>query len=147
MKIILLQDVHGVGRRGETRSVADGYARNFLIPRNLAEPATAEALGRAASLAARRAGELKARAAAVRGEVARLDTLPLQCRTRANESGELYGSVAAADIAALLRNHGIAHARAVVTAPLRTVGEHRVEVDFGDGVKKTVTVTVLSADS
>jgi len=146
MKIILLNDVKGLGRKEDVKEVKDGYARNFLLPRKLAEPATAAAVARVASLKARRAQEREKHLTRAAAEVEKLAAIPLQFHARAGEKGELFGSVTAEDIATLLKERGIAEVREVRMTPLRALGEHAVELDFGEGIKKTVTVTVLRAE-
>ncbi|MFH1193094.1 MAG: 50S ribosomal protein L9 [Candidatus Jorgensenbacteria bacterium] len=145
MKVILLREVKGLGRKGEVKEVKDGYARNFLLPRKFAEPASAAALGRAAALETLRVQEREKHLARAAAEVEKLASIPLKFHVRAGEKGELFGSVTTKDIAALLKERGIAEVREVRTAPLRALGEHAVEIDFGEGIKKTVTVTVLRA--
>ncbi|MFH1162311.1 MAG: 50S ribosomal protein L9 [Candidatus Jorgensenbacteria bacterium] len=145
MKIVLLHDVKGLGRKEDVKEVKDGYARNFLLPRKLAEPASAAALERVASLEARRAREREKHLTRAAAEAEKLAAIPLQFHARVGEKGELFGSVTAEDIAALLKERGIAEVRGVRTAPLRALGEHAVELDFGEGMKRTVTVTVLPA--
>lgn len=142
---MLLQDIRGVGKRNEAKEVSDGYARNFLLPRKLAERATPEALSRVEGLAARRLHERETHRAAAEAEAARVNALSLQFHAAANEGGELFGSVTPADIARALKEQGISHVEKIQTAPLKKLGTHAVEIDFGEGIKKTVAVTVLPA--
>jgi len=107
MKVILLDDVAKVGRRGEVRDVSDGYARNYLIPKKLALGATAgnlKNLGQIQKQQDAKAGRIKSEAEALRD---RIEALVYEERRQASEEGKLFGSVTAQDIVEFLEQHTI----------------------------------------
>lgn len=149
MKIILQQTVENLGVPGDIVSVADGYARNYLIPRNLAVPATKGGVKHVESL--KRAHEV--RAAKVRGEAEavaeRLRAIPVKVSANAGEDGKLFGSVTAADVAAQLSQSAdfeVDRHKVHLEEPIRSLGVHTVTVHVGDGVEAEVSVEVVAAE-
>jgi large subunit ribosomal protein L9 len=145
MKIILNQDVVGLGEEGDIREVADGYARNYLLPRNLAYPATAENERRIAKERKTQEAKHAAAAASAKDLAARLSGVSVTVQAK-TEGETLYGSVGAADIvAALEREHGLnVPAEAVRLAePIKKVGTHDVTFHLAEGVEAGVKVWVL----
>ena len=145
MKVILRADVDRVGKKGDILDVADGFARNFLVPRGLALKASAGALDQAAAM--RRARDV--RDAAERGaaeDVARqLVPQVVRVAARAGTEGKLFGSVTAPDIVdAVQAQTGIVLDRRKVQLdePIREVGTHRVTVKLHAEVEFPVTVEV-----
>ena len=149
MKVILLSDVKGVGKKQEIVNVSDGYARNFLFPRKLAMDATP---GAAKELekkqAAERARETERRLAAekkagsLRGKVI---TVAAKCGAQ----GRLYGSVTGAEIAqALNEQHGVEVDKRKIdlSEPIRTVGETEVVVKLYPEISAKMTVRVTGGD-
>src|SRR5579884_2632987 len=108
MRVLFKKDVADVARAGQVKDVADGYARNFLIPRGLAVAATAAALKQVAEVeaaAARHAAEEEKAAQALK---ARLESQPIVLEAKAGSQGRLYGSVTNADVAtAIQRQLGV----------------------------------------
>lgn len=141
MKILLLQDVRGLGRKYEIKNVSDGYARNFLISKKLAVPADEKAMKMKGEFDAQNQKTIQEYQDMVRKLTD--ETLELSVKTGAR--GEVFGSVTAADITNVLRAKGFADGEAVLSKPLRTLGEHRVEVRFGKGVKGEVLVILKPA--
>jgi large subunit ribosomal protein L9 len=146
MQIILLEKVVNLGNLGDIVKVKDGYARNFLIPNKQARRATKEAL---AEFEVRRA-ELekiaaeKLAAASAQGE--KLAGSTVQIGQKAGVDGRLFGSVTNADIADALVKQGFAVEKAQVRlpeGPLKTVGEHAVQVSLHTDVLVDVTVAVI----
>lgn len=145
MRVILKREVAGLGRPGDVKDVADGYAQNFLLPRGLAIEATAgelKVLARARD--AKRAKEDRAHADAV--ELAkRLSEMTLVFRLKAGEQGKTFGSVTNKDIAdALQREHKVEVDRTKVhlPEPLKSLGVHTVEVRLLTDVRANVTVAI-----
>ncbi len=145
MRVVFLDDVEGVARAGEIKEVADGFARNYLLPRKLAAAATATYIQRA---------DKKARALAL--EEARLDAeartiadtlagAPLVFRARVGEQGRLYGSVTASDIAdevSKLAGRAIDHRAVHLGQPIKDIGEHEASVSLSRNVRATLTIDV-----
>ena len=147
MKIVLREDVDTLGRKGDLVEVADGYARNYLVPRGLAMKATKGVVAQAESMRRnRQAREVRDRTAAE--ELAgRLNAAPLTVGARAGEGGTLFGSVTTADIvAALLDSTGIEIDRRAVMLddPIRELGEVEVPVRLHAEVVVPLVVAVVA---
>jgi len=145
MRVILKREVAGLGRPGDVKDVADGYAQNFLLPRGLAIEATAgelKVLARARD--AKRAKQDRAHADAE--ELAkRLSETTLVFRLKAGEQGKTFGSVTNKDIAdALQREHKVELDRTKVhlPEPLKSLGVHSIEVRLLTDVRANVTVAI-----
>jgi large subunit ribosomal protein L9 len=142
-KVILLQEVPGLGKPGDVKTVADGYARNYLLPRQMVTPATPAALanlGERVAAEQRRQAKLKAELDAL---AERLSAVTLTFSVRTGAQGRLYGSVTNQDIAAALRdtqNIIIDRRSIVLNEPLRTLGTFKVPVRLGTGVEPEITV-------
>ena len=148
MKVILLDDVAKVGRRGEVRDVSDGYARNFLIPKKLALSASAgnlKNLERIKQQAHAKADRVKADADGVRQ---RIEALTLQERRQASEEGKLFGSVTSQDIAEFLDKHGIKieRRRIHLDEPIKALGETTVPIRLHQDVTAQFKVSVVRSE-
>lgn len=146
MEVILLEKTANLGNLGDIVRVKDGYARNFLLPRKVARRATAAAIKefevRRADLEKIAADKLATAQSA--GE--KLTSLTIQLSQKAGVDGRLFGSVTNADIAAQLNKQGIAVEKQQVRlpdGPLKTVGEHPVQVLLHSDVVVDVNVTVV----
>jgi large subunit ribosomal protein L9 len=148
MEVILRDHVENLGRRGEIVKVADGYARNFLLPRNLALPATEgnrKRVERERKVLETRETEERQSAEAVASRLAALD---LSIAKKVGESDQLYGSVTNADIADLLKEKGfeIDRRKILLADPIKTLGANTVPVKLHRDVTAQVRVTVTKAD-
>ena len=144
MKVILLDDVTKLGRRGEVRDVSDGYARNFLIPKKLALSASAgnmKNLEHIKQQANAKADRVKDDAEALRQ---RIEALTLEERRQASEEGKLFGSVTSQDIAEFLDKHGIKveRRRIQLDEPIKTLGDSSVAIRVHQDVIAQLKVTV-----
>jgi large subunit ribosomal protein L9 len=145
MKVILLDDVTKVGRRGEVRDVSDGYARNFLIPKKLALSATDGNLKNLEHIKKQqdaKADRLKADAEALR---AKIEALVYEERRQASEEGKLFGSVTSQDVADFLGTRGIPIERRRITLeePIKALGEHLVSMRLHQDVTAQLRVNVV----
>ena len=145
MKIILLDDVAKVGRRGEVRDVSDGFARNFLIPKKLALSASAgnmKNLEHIKQQANAKADRVKDDAEALRQ---RIEALTLEERRQASEEGKLFGSVTSQDIAEFLDKHGIKveRRRIQLDEPIKTLGESAVPIRVHADVTAELRVSIV----
>ena len=145
MKIILLDDVNKVGRRGEVRDVSDGYARNFLIPKKLALHATAGNMKNLQSIKNQqqaKADRVKDDAEALR---ARIEALTFEDRRQASEEGKLFGSVTTQDMVEFLDRHGVKveRKRLHLEEPIKTLGETSVSIRLHPEVTATLKVSVV----
>jgi large subunit ribosomal protein L9 len=145
MEVILVKEVKRLGKPGDVKRVADGYARNYLFPRGLAVPATDAArhqLAQEADAIVRREANEKAAAEA---HAARLGNIQLVFKAKVGEGGRLYGSVTSADIATQLSakvSEEIDKRKVLLEEPIREVGKSKVEVKLHTDVKILVTVVV-----
>jgi len=145
MKVILLDDVTKVGRRGEVRDVSDGYARNFLIPKKLALSATAGNLKNLEHIKRQqdaKADRIKADAEALR---AKIEALVYEERRQASEEGKLFGSVTSQDVADFLGTRGIPIERRRITLdePIKALGEHLVSMRLHQDVTAQLRVNIV----
>jgi large subunit ribosomal protein L9 len=144
MKVILTNDVQKLGKSGELKDVADGYARNFLIPHRLAVPAAGGAFRAWQHDIANR--EEKREREKEDAEIAaqRIASTTLTLGVKVGEGGKLYGSIGAKDIADALGRRGIEIDRHKVDLdePLKTLGTYKVAVKVYQGLSAEVTVVV-----
>lgn len=141
MKVILLKDVRNVGRHSDVKEVADGFARNFLLPKKLACPATAEKIAELEASRARREAEIKKEEEQLDAKITALRGKTATVAARATEKGGLFKVVSAKEISVAIREqHSLEIPEAAVhfSEPVKTVGEHVIElcgksakVDFG----------------
>jgi len=145
MKVILTDEIRGLGARGDIVTVKDGYARNFLLPKNLAREATTgnlkgiEQERKKWSLIAQQEKDAAAKAAdAVKGT-------KITIEKRVGEHGQLFGSVTANDIADALeaKGHKVDKRRIELAAPIKTLGVHDVEVRLHKDVAAQIQVEVI----
>ena len=144
MQIILQEDVEKLGNRGEVVEVAEGYARNFLLPRKLAMPATPgnmKRLERMRVVFAKREATEKGDAEK-QAEV--LNGVALTVARKAGENDQLFGSVTTADISQLLAAQGftIDRRKVQLTDPIKLVGEYQVPIKLHREIVATVKLTV-----
>ena len=149
MKVILQKTVERLGDPGDVADVADGYARNFLIPRGLAVRAEKGALRHAESLKRAHQSRTKAQKGEFEAIAARIIQTPVVVTARAGEEGRLFGSVTAADIAeALSAETGVAVDRRDIhlEEPIRSVGTHEVTVHLHPEVDPVITIDVRAQE-
>ena len=145
MKVILQKTVDRVGAPGDVAEVADGYARNYLIPRGLAVKAEKGTVRHAESLKRAHATRTKAQKGEFESVAARIIQTPVVVTARAGDEGKLFGSITAADIAqALSAQAGVQVDRRDVhlDEPIRSVGTHEVTVHLHAEVDPVITVEV-----
>ena len=147
MKVILADDVEKLGRKGDVVTVADGYARNYLVPKGLALAATKGSLRQADMMArARKEKEQRDKEAAA-ARVASLGASPVYISARAGEGGRLFGSVTNSDVARAIQEQlGEEVDRRMVRLddPIRSLGTHQIEVHLHEEVNALVTVEVIA---
>ena len=146
MKVILMTDVATLGHRGETREVANGYARNFLLPRKLAVPATPANLKNLEHLKRQRAKEEHRALEMAKATAARIEALTLTVTARASEDGRLYGSVSAQDVVEFLERNQVPveKRRVQLDEPIKAIGEYKVPVRLHGDVTASLTVSVAA---
>jgi len=144
MKIILLEDVPTLGRRGEVRDVADGYARNYLLPHKLALNATTANLKNLEGIKARQESQAAKSVAQSQAQAQVIAGLHLAVSRQASDEDRLFGSVGRNDIAAFLTQHGVEveRRRIALDEPIKTLGEFSVPIRLHPDVTAQLKVTV-----
>jgi large subunit ribosomal protein L9 len=146
MKIILLQDVEGLGKAGDLKEVANGYARNYLVPRRLAAAATPGLIANRAQRIAAEQRRVEKLVEQNRQQAERLNTVTLTFRARVGTQGRLYGSITSQDIASALREVEdiVVDRRSIeLTDPIRSPGTFTVPVRIASGLEPKITVNVV----
>ena len=145
MKVILLQDIKGKGKKGQMLEVSDGYARNYMLPRKLAVEATADAVN-TMRMNDKAAAEKAARERAEAMETAKqLKTLTLVVKAKGGGAGRLFGSVTNQEIADVLKaTAGIAldKRKIVIADPIKSVGTYTVQCKLGYEITAQLTVKI-----
>lgn len=144
MKVIFLQNIKGTAQMGDIKNVSDGYARNFLFPKNLAKPATTETEKQAEILKKKRESENLTNKEGAAELAKTMEGLVLELTEDANEEGHLYGSVNAKIIAGELAKNKIKIKEDLIDLPepIKTVGEHEVEIELHPEVKVKIKIRV-----
>ena len=138
MKVLLLADVRGVGKKMEVKNVSDGYARNFLLVKGLARVYD----DRAAQEKNAWEAHQKKHAADVQTAAEELKEMSLEFSVKTGAKGEVFGSVSADDIARLLAQKGFAGAVPLLEKSLKKLGTHEVEVGLDGGMRAVIRVTI-----
>ena len=144
MKVILLQDIKGQGKKGELVNVSDGYARNYLFPRKLAQEATADNVNTMRmNDKAKQEKEQRAREEAA-ALSAKLRDMTLTVLAKGGGAGRLFGSVTSQEISDALKNQGIDldRRKIVIEDAIKTVGLYTVKVKLGFGIDAPLKVEV-----
>ena len=147
MKIILLQDVDGLGKAGDLKEVANGYARNYLLPRKMAAGATAGLVANRSQRIAAEQRKLEKQAELNRQLAERLGQVSLTFRAKVGTQGRLYGSITSQDIAGALRDaENVTVDRRVIELPdpIRSLGTFQVPVKIGPQLEPKITVNVIN---
>jgi large subunit ribosomal protein L9 len=146
MRIILQKEVANLGGPGDVVQVADGYARNYLIPRGMAAPASKGAVQHAERMkAGHEERQQKARGEA-EGLAARLAKTPVRLVAQAGEDGKLFGSITAHQVAEQITQQleeSVDHRKIRLPEPIRSLGTHTVAIHLHPEVDATVTLDVV----
>jgi large subunit ribosomal protein L9 len=146
MKVILLQDVEGLGKAGDLKDVANGYARNYLLPRRLAAGATPGLIANRSQRIAAEQRKLEKLAEQNKQLAERLAQITLTFKAKVGSQGRLYGSITSQDIASALRDaENIAVDRRTIELPepIRTLGTFSVPVKVASQVEPKITVNIV----
>jgi large subunit ribosomal protein L9 len=148
MKLILTQDVSGLGAPGDVVEVKDGYGRNFLLPRGLATPWTKGGEKQVAQIKrARDVREVRDLGSAQEIKSS-LEGLKVKVAARSGETGRLFGAVTVSDVVEAITAAGgpaVDKRKVTIVSPIKTVGQHKVEVRVHPEVLAALTVDVVSA--
>lgn len=146
MKVILREDISGLGKRGDIVEVSDGHGRNYLLPNGLGIKASVGAVAQAASMRRRRDLRDAADREAAQTIASALVAKVIEIKAKSGAEGRLFGSVTAADVAKAVEDQtGIALERRKLTVPdhIKSVGEHSVTVKLHNDVQFDVTINVV----
>lgn len=146
MKVILLQDVEGLGKAGDLKEVANGYARNYLLPRRLAAGATPSLIANRTQRIAAEQRKLEKQAELNRQLAERLAQITLTFKAKVGRQGRLYGSITSQDVASALQEaEGITVDRRVIglLEPIRSLGTFSVPVKVATNQEPKITVNVI----
>ena len=146
MKVILTEEIRGLGTRGDVVTVKDGYARNYLIPKNLAQEATTTNLKAIEHQRRKWALLAQQEKDAAQKQADRVKGVKIQIEKRVGEHGQLFGSVTANEIADALLEKGIEvdKRRIELASPIKNVGVHDVEVRLHRDVTASIQVEVVA---
>lgn len=147
MKVILLADVKGQGKKNEVIEVSDGYGKNFLIPRKLAKPADAQSVNDAKMKENARLYKLETEKKEAQELAEKLKKITVTIKASCGGDGRLYGSVTAKDVAERLASeHGITldKRKIVVKDPIKAYGRYALEVKLYPEVTGTLTLAVVA---
>jgi len=146
MKVLLCEDIRKLGWLGDVVNVAEGYARNYLLPQGLAKVATEGNIRAIAQEKAQRAEQRLKERKVLETAAEAVDGAEAVLAAKANEHGVLFGSITEKMIGANLREQGFQVADDVVRLPehIKQVGAHEVTLKFADDVKATVNVVVVA---
>ncbi|MGQ9497005.1 MAG: 50S ribosomal protein L9 [Desulfotomaculales bacterium] len=149
MRVILLQDVPRLGKKGSIVQVSEGYARNYLLPRGLAEPATEGKVREIERVTAARARKERRAEEQARALAERLQHMVVRVPARVGEGGKLFGSVSTRDIAAALKKEGVEVDRKQlhIQEPVKALGRYRVQARLHPGTQASFWVEVIRDDS
>lgn len=145
MKVIFLKDIPGVAKRDDVREVAEGYARNFLFPRHLAERADETNLKTLEQRKVQHEREREAELKDAQALAQRIEGLEIRLQAKASEEGTLFGAISPAMIAAKLGELGYAEIKkssVVLSEPIKRVGEYNATIALDHGIEAAVRVIV-----
>jgi large subunit ribosomal protein L9 len=145
MKVILTQDVKGTGKKGQLVNVADGYARNFLLAKNMAIEATPAAMNELKNREAAKKRREEAELQAAKESATALEGKTVHIKAKAGTGGRLFGSVTTAEIAeAIKASYGeeIDRRKIAIEADIKQCGQYSATLNLGSGIKATISLTV-----
>ncbi|MBR7082194.1 MAG: 50S ribosomal protein L9 [Oscillospiraceae bacterium] len=148
MKVILQQDVKGQGKKGQMIEASDGYARNFLIPKKLAVPATADNLNTMRLQEKAKQAQIEREKEEAREIVKKLESCVVKIASKAGAGGKLFGSVTTKEISDALREQfdiNIEKQKIVQPEPIKAFGSYEVKCRMGYEITGTINVMVVEA--
>lgn len=148
MKVILLQDVKGTGKKGELVNVSDGYARNFLLPKKAAKEATAQAMSELKNAEASKAFQIEEAKKAANASKILIEGKSLSIKAKAGQGGRLFGSVTAKEISAELKKQfglNVDKRKISLDTDIKAFGTYNAEIKLYTGIAATLKVVVTEA--
>ena len=148
MKVVFNQDVRGQGKKGEIKEVSDGYARNFLFPRNVAKEANAQAMNEFKNAEQSKQYKIDTAIANAKKAKEELEGSKFVIKAKAGENGKLFGSITAKDIAAEVKNRkhvDVDKRKVSLKDDIKNLGEYDVEIKLYSGITAHCTISVEKA--
>ena len=149
MKVVLLADVKGSGKKGELVNVSDGYARNFLFPKKLAKEANAQALNELKNAEESRAFKIKQETEAAQASADKINGKSVSILAKAGQGGKLFGSVTAKEIAEAIKKHygvDVDKRKIDTKGDMKAFGTYECEVKLYSGITATVKAVVTEKE-
>lgn len=149
MQVILLQDVAKLGKKGDIVNVAEGYARNFLFPRNLASQASEGKLKEISTQKQNQADKKQKLEEEAKELAAKISNLTVKMQAKVGEAGRLFGAVSSKDIAdGLKAQHGynVDKKKIVLKDPIKTLGTHKITIKIHPVAQAEITVEVTGVE-
>ncbi|HHY71082.1 MAG TPA: 50S ribosomal protein L9 [Thermoanaerobacterales bacterium] len=146
MKIILLEDVKKLGKKGDLVSVADGYARNYLLPRNLAEEATAGGIKQLKQEKAALENKKKKEKELAQEIAEKLSKAKVTLKVKSGDQGKLFGSVTSKDISEALKKQykvEVDRRKIELSEPIKTLGSYEVDIKLVPEVEAKLTLKII----
>ncbi len=146
MKVVLLQDVKGTGKKGELVNVSDGYARNFLMPRKLAKEADAQALNELKNAEESRLHKIAVETAEAQANAKKLSGQTLVMTAKAGQGGRLFGSVTSKEIANEIKKKfslAVDKRKVILESDIKAFGTYKCEVKLYTGISAELNVKVV----
>ena len=149
MKVVLLQDVKSIGKKGELCNVSDGYARNFLLPRKLAKEANAQAMNELKNAEAAKEYKIKTETELAEKNAAALQGKTVKIYAKAGQAGKIFGSVTSREIAEeIKKQYGVEvdKRKVALEADIKAFGTYNFDVKFYNGISAAMSVAVCEKD-
>lgn len=149
MKVVLLQDVKSIGKKGELCNVSDGYARNFLLPRKLAKEANAQAMNELKNAEAAKEYKIKTETEQAQHNANLLSGKTVKIYAKAGQGGKIFGSVTAKELAEEIgKQFGVEvdKRKVVLDSDIKSFGTFNFDVKFYSGISATMSVAVCEKE-
>ena len=147
MKVILLKDVENIGKKDDIKNVAKGFARNFLFPKKLAEPATKETIKELEKQKLLEEQEAEQELKTTQEIVSKIDGLEIEIPAKADEEGKLYGSINEIEIIKIFKVKGfeIKKKQIKIPQPIKEIGEYPITILFDHGLEAEIKLIVTKS--
>ncbi len=144
-QLLLLEDVDGLGKKGEIISARTGYIRNYLLPKQLATVASPNTLRKQEKLRKERAEQAIVHRRESEQLAAQIESISLEIKVKVDPEGHMYGSVSAGDVAQLFVERGLPvdKKNVALNKPLKTTGAHKLTIKLKEEVTATCTLTIV----
>jgi len=146
MKVVLLQDVKGTGKKGELVNVSDGYARNFLMPRKLAKEADAQAINELKNAEQSRLHKIEVETEQAKANAKMLEGQTLVMTAKAGQGGRLFGSVTSKEVANEIKQKfslAVDKRKVVLESDIKAFGTYKCEIKLYTGISANINVKVV----